>query len=191
MAQNLFQTEFMYPYRIRNASNYGEWTERNGEAAMRIGPLPYYNTANTDGSYAYVLHNEFQNGKRYVFDMWIDSDSVISGGKNVPAGLIIRYTDGTSYNFLASAQSTSGNSGWQHIVYRTANGKDVSGFTVYYYTSVPAYYRWDSSITEYETPSVEKTGVADIGYLREGNNAASILNGGGYIPTKFMNYEFA
>lgn len=178
MAQNLFQTEWMLPYRIRTAANYGEWVDRNGISSMRIGPLPYYNTANTDGSYAYVLHNEFQSGKRYLFDMWIDADNVVSGGKNVSAGIIIRYTDGTSYSLLVSAASTSGNSGFQHATYKTTEGKDVSGFTVYYYTSSPAYYRWDSSITEYVNTDIKKTRTVEDGVLKENSDIASIAKGG-------------
>lgn len=176
MAQNLFQTEDMKKYIIRNGStsNYGEWVDRNGVPAMRIGPLPYY----VSPDYSRILLNEMEPGKRYVFDFWMDVDDVISGGKNVPAGINIQYQDGTRKEFTASAQSTSGNSGWQHIKYITTEGKNLSGFTIYYYTSTPGYYRWDSSITEYETTSITKTGALRDGCTKEGYDTASIVNGG-------------
>lgn len=177
MAQNLFTTENIMPYRFNTAAttNVGEWQVRNGENAMSLTPSPYYN-----GSYSFILHNEFQPDKRYVFDFWIDADDVIYQEVNRPGGVQIRYTDGTTYTLTTTGtHGSGGTTGFVHKKYVTEVGKSVSGFTVYYYVSIPVYYRWDSSITEYETPSVEKTGVADIGYLREGNNIHSILNGGG------------
>jgi hypothetical protein len=64
----------------------------------------------------------------------------------------------------------------------------VSGFTVYYYVSIPVYYRWDSSITEYTNTSVEKTGVLDTGILKENSDIASLVNGGEITCNEIIEY---
>ena len=143
---------------------------------MQIGPRPFYNTAQTP-TYSYILANEFESGKRYVFDLWVDTDSVIYNGSNKPAGIIIRYSDETYTNMLFTGNQNTP-LGFQHKKVITPEGKDVVGFTVYYSTSPPGYYRWDSTITEYETTSIRKNGDFDDGALKENHDAASVLNGG-------------
>lgn len=181
MAQNIFTPENMkkYLYNTGATTNIGEFVDRNGEPAMRLSPAPYYN-ANYDPKSSYLFTKEFQEGKRYVFDIWIDADDVIYQDVNRAAGIYCVYSDGTNQAIISTGtHGSGGTTGFVHKKYVSTEGKTVSGVTIYYWTSTPPYYRWDSSITEYETPSVEKTGVADIGYLREGNNIHSILNGGG------------
>ena len=176
MAQNLFTTENIMPYRFNTAAttNVGEWHVRNGENAISLTPSPYYN-----GSYSYILHNEFKPNTRYMFDFWMDTDDVIYQDINRDGGIQVRYTDGTSYTLTSvGAHGSGGTRGFVHKRYISDAGKSVSGFTIYYYVSIPVYYRWDSSITEYEDISVTKTGVARDGILKENATTHSHTKGG-------------
>ena len=81
----------------------------------------------------------------------------------------------TQYYFKGSQSSPKG---FQHKKFVTPEGKNVSGFTIAYATSSPGYYRWDSTITEYEQHSVNKNGDLVDGNLKEGNDPASFSKGG-------------
>jgi len=181
MAQNIFQSEWIYEYRYNKNTNtypyYGELVERNGAVSMQIGPRPFYNTARTP-TYSYVLADKFEAGKRYVFDLWVDTDDVVYNGSNKPAGIIIRYSDDTTTNMHFTGNQNSP-LGFQHKIVVTPEGKDVVGFTVHYSTSPPGYYRLDSTITEYDPQSIKKNGIADVGNTKEGDYGnASFVNGG-------------
>lgn len=173
---NLFTPENVMPYRFNTAAttNVGEWQVRNGENAMALAPSPYYN-----GEYSFILHNEFLPNKQYVFDLWMDADNVIYQDVNRAGGITVRYTDGTQYSItVTGTHGSGGTTGFVHKKYVTTASKSVSGFSVYYYVSIPVFYRWDSSITEYTNTSVEKTGVLDTGILKENSDIASTVNGG-------------
>lgn len=180
MAQNIFTPENMkkYLYSTGSTTNIGEFVDRNGVAAMRLSPAPYYN-ANYNPQSAYLFADEFKPNTQYIFDLWIDADDVIYQDVNRAAGLYAVYSDGTSNAILhTGTHGSGGTTGFVHKRYITTPGKTLSGVTVYYWTSVPPYYRWDSSITEYTNTSVEKTGVLDTGILKENSDIASLVNGG-------------
>ena len=181
MAQNIFTPENMkkYLYSTAATTNIGEWVTRNGVAAMRLGPAPYYNANYTPKS-AYLFVNEFQPNKQYLIDIWIDADEVIYQDVNRQAGLTICYADGTSTGvYHTGTHGSGGTPGFVNKRVVTTAGKTVSGVTVYYWTSIPPYYRWDSSITEYENADIKKTGVADSSILKEDGDKMSMVKGGG------------
>lgn len=182
MAQNILTAEnlvkYINPARAGSYNINSIWTTNDGENCMNLPPNPYYWTS--DGTYYQkVLCDYFQPGKRYVFDLWIDSDTAIYQSINRGQGINVYYTDGT-YSSLIVYGSDEGEEeiGYQHIKFVTPSDKDVLGIMFYYYTSTPTYYRWDSSITEYTNTSVEKTGVLDTGILKENSDIASLVNGG-------------
>ena len=133
----------------------GELVERNGYAAMRISPSPFYGGSEDYGNEKFkgILRGFFEKNTRYRFDIWIDVDDVYyeAGSKQVPAGLIIVYTDNTKKQLIATGDR-SNPVGWQHLVYNSIEGKTIDALAVYYYISTPAYYRYDSVIVPIGTP---------------------------------------
>lgn len=182
MAQNIFTAENLAQYiNPSRAGSYGlnnMWTTNDGENCMNLPPSPFYWTS--DGTYyKKILCDYFEEGKRYVFDLWIDSDTAISGNANRPQGLTIYYTDGTSEYTNTTVVGASGTGlSYQHKRYVTPAGKSVLGIGFYYYTSTDTFYRWDSSITEYDGTSFEKDTTADVGYSKEGRGNMSVGVGG-------------
>lgn len=164
---NIFTSENITKY-SRNASdlNSGNWTTRNGIPAISIAPnMLYYgsdteeNKNKTNG----ILRNEFDANKNYLFDMWIDADDIYysDGLKNVPGGINICYTDGTYDQFTVIGNKDTPK-GFQHIKKITA--KPIYGISGYYYINTPAYYRWDSTITELNDLNIYKTGIIESSF---------------------------
>lgn len=174
-SENIFTSENIIKYRNSSAAGSGEWGVRNGEVAILIQPNKFY----ANSVFVKVLEYEFKPNTRYVFDMWIDTDSVIYNNANRQAGLIVYYSDNTTDYTLSFV---GGNLGFVHKRLITPAGKSVAYLNIYYYTSVIVYYRWDSTITEYKSPevSIKKTGILETGNSKEYPNRenASYVKGG-------------
>jgi len=102
----MFRSELIMPWAKPNRTRIGEIVEHNGYMALNIAPEPFYN--NISSSTGGALDGMFQAGS-YVFDIWVDVDSVISGGANRGGGMVIRYSDNTSENAFVF---TGGNLGY-------------------------------------------------------------------------------
>lgn len=179
--ENIFRSELIATY-ARTTGNIGQVVERNGVGALCISPSPLYFGTDTDENKAKtcgILGNEFKPNTQYVIDLWIDADDIYYANisDNVPGGLILRYTDG-SYQYLYVKGNQSSPIGWQHVRCITDASKSIQGFSVYYYINTPAYYRWDSSITEYKTPEVTEVGILETGTLTENSDTLNIVEGG-------------
>ena len=182
MAQNLLTAEniakYINPSRAGGYNINSIWTINDGENCMNLPPNPYYWTS--EGTYyKKVLCDYFIPGKRYIFDLWIDADTAIYQDVNRGQGIYIYYTDGTAKGLIVTGSSTDVGLGYQNIRFITPEDKDVLGLGFVYYVSTPTFYRWDSSITEYETTSIMKTGTLKDGITKEDYDKASIVNGGG------------
>ena len=95
--------------------------------------------------------------------MWIDADDIYYSGesRNVPGGIVICYTDGTYDDFIVKGNKDNPK-GFQHIIKITT--KPIYGINIYYYISTPAYYRWDSTITELNDLNIYKTGIIESSF---------------------------
>ena len=164
---NIFTSENIIKY-SKNASdlNSGNWTTRNGIPVISISPYMLYygedteeNINKTNG----ILRNEFDANKNYLFDMWIDADDIYYSGesRNVPGGIVIRYIDGTYDHFTVTGNKDAPK-GFQHIIKITT--KPIYGISIYYYIRTPAYYRWDSIITELNDLNIYKTGIIESSF---------------------------
>ena len=185
MGSNIFLTENIAKHNTKNNTvGVGEWVQRNGVWAMNIRPAPFYqNYTAQDGTtkLSYCLREEFSPNTQYLFNMWIDTDDVISGGNNVFGGLQVVYSDSTTYN-IGQAKTN----GFKHFTYLTTAGKSVDRLSVYYYTSLNVYYRGDSFIV----PMVNTTNIERTGIVNSSEFVETILPtafGEGYITTpEFM-----
>lgn len=185
---NLFTSENLQKYKLSNSSGHGEWMLHKGENAIGLAPTRFY----SNSTYVKVLENEFMPNTQYVFNLYIDTDHVLSSDKNVVGGIQVRYTDGSDTNTILTKKGDQTNSkGWQNIFFISDPDKSVSHFIVYYYTSARVPYRWDSYIGPLQTAQVEQPGLFNTGTLNSNyniNNTASIQKGGIIYSNNF--YEF-
>ena len=190
---NILTSENIMSHNTKNRTNgVGEWKKRNGVWSMDIRPEPFYqNYTASDGvtKLSYCLNEEIGSGQ-YVFNLWIDVDDVISGGKNVNGGLVVKYKDGTSYDL---AKEGGENIGFQHIYYISDDTKEIDSISVYYYTSIAVYYRYDSFIVPISETSFNKTGIINSGFYIE--NISSIeadsqmsIGKFGVVTNEFIEY---
>ena len=182
MAQNIFTSENLEKYKVsppRNTIWDGRWVERNGVPAIVTSPTWFWKSKNEmDGVTEWFLpifSGEMSSDKTYLFDMWVDTDDVVYNGSNVRGGLRITLTNGELAGYPFAPQS-SGSDGWQHKRYVLSG---VTKVWAYYYTNQPVYWRWDSSITEYDTASVKKSGTFKDGIFKEDKDSFSMDRGGG------------
>ena len=182
---NLFTSENIQKYKLNNSSGHGEWIKHNGENAIGIAPNRFY----SNETYVKVLENEFQPNTQYIFNLYIDTDHVVSSGKNVVGGIRVYYTDNTVTNLTATGDQTN-LKGWQNIYLISNPAKSVSHITIYYYTGARVPYRWDSYIGPLQTAQVEQPGLFNTGTLinNYNTNPASIQKGGIINANTF--YEF-
>ena len=162
---NIFTTENVQKYNTRQSTiGGGEYKLRNGVWAMDIRPGVFYQNYGTGDSR--LLSEEFQPNTQYYFDIWIDADDCIYNNNNVPGGLTIHYTDGTTYGgFVVTGANGKG---FQHVQYVSDATKSVQKLTVYYYTSTGMYYRADSFITPISnTSSISKQGIVTSSEFNE------------------------
>lgn len=192
---NILTTENLAKHNTKNrTAGVGEWKLRNGVWAMDIRPEPFYQNYTVDGTkISYCLKEEFHDGQ-YIFNLWIDADDVYSNSAYRASGLVIVYTDGTSYNLVATGGSGIG---FQHIYYISTAGKTIARISNYYYSSIATYFRYDSYIIPLNKTSTKffKTGQAQTNELVEdythtyGNPTNSMSLGQGYIETtNFIEY---
>lgn len=180
---NIFRSELIIPYaKAGYTSGIGEWTARNGVPAMDIRPAPFYKNLD-NATNSGILRDEFSPNTSYLIDLWIDVDDVISNGSNVAGGLTLRYTDGTSEAF-----SFTGPKGWNHKKIITPATKSIKLLDIYYYTSIPVYYRWDSYIAPITTSNVNKVGQLDVCNIIENQEIASLSKGGSAYSNNFYEY---
>lgn len=180
---NIFRSELIIPYaKAGYTTGIGEWTTRNGEAAMNISPAPFYKNLD-NGTVSGILRNEFIPNTSYIIDLWIDVDEVVYNNNNVAGGLTLKYTDGTSEAF-----SFTGPKGWNHKKVITPATKSIKLLDIYYYTSTPVYYRWDSYIAPITASNVNKVGQLDICNIIENQDIASLSKGGSAYSNNFYEY---
>ena len=165
---NILTTENLAKYNTKNWSGgVGEWVNRNGVWAMDIRPAPFYqNFTDTSGNkISRVFTDEFMSASQWVFNLWIDGDDVKYNNNNVACGMTIKYTDTTRYDLTV----TGGNGvGFQHRYYLTDSSKTVSHVEIYYYTSMPTFYRGDSFICPVGNDiQFKKTGILSADHFFE------------------------
>lgn len=182
---NIWTSENLAKYALSSNEGHGEWVLRNGENAIKLKANQYHN-----GSYIHVLADEFLPNTQYNISLYMDTDDLYSSNKNVPGGIIVYYTDGTTHNVLKTGDKDNP-IGWQEVYYITDKSKSVNYIAVYYWTSIAVYYRWDSHITEVTHPSLNKQGIFIVENLHSNytsNEVASIQEGGDIHSLTF--YEF-
>lgn len=188
---NIFTPEALKKY-SSGTYGIGEWVKRNGIWSMRISPASFYYKVDTEENKKKthgVLSEEINPKKRYLLDLWIDSDDIFYSGvnDNVPGGIGVLYSDGSSHTYTTIGNK-SNPKGFQHL--RLITEKDFyNGFNIYYYINTPAYYRWDSSITEIIDTDINKQGIINTGILSDNSESMQINNGGGFIRVNLSNYK--
>lgn len=158
------------------ANTRGKYTYRNGEVAMAFQAKDTY-FASGDDRNSLLLYGFFKENTRYVFDLWMDVDDIISGNVNMVGGFSVRYTDGTSSTALNATGTTGSQVGWIHKVFISATGKSVKSLVIPYYTSIPFYVRADSFITPLYETKINKNGVIDTSQFIENTDVAFIGTG--------------
>lgn len=168
---NIFLSETIQSYaKYPDSRGHGEYIFHNGYWAMDIEPATFYRASDEVKS-SHVLDNEFLSNTRYIFDMWIDADALVSGGANRPGGFYIYYTDSTNTTFTVVGDSTTLPS-YQHKILITPIGKSVNYIVPYYYTSTYCYFRADSYICPLNEINLQKTGVLNIQNITESLSGA-------------------
>lgn len=187
---NFWTLENIVKYRdpYNQNSNYnGYWTDRNGEKAIVMAPVPFWHSKNVDPDgvekFSKILFDELDATKTYLFDFWIDTDAVVSGGANRNGGLRLRNGD-TYVDNNTFAPVSSGSDGWIH---RRKIVTGVNNAGVYYYTNMPVYYRWDSFIVEYSETEFRKTGTV-ASFLVENREEISPIQGGATYCNEIMEW---
>lgn len=184
---NIFLSETVQSYaKYPNNRGHGEYVFHNGYWAMNIEPATFYKASDEVKS-SHILENEFLLNTRYVFDMWIDADALVSGGANRPGGVTISYTDGSKYDFTVIGDSSS-LLGYQHKIFITPPNKTVDYITSYYYTTNYCYYRADSYICPFDETHLYKTGVLETQNITESLTGIknSEIKPGGLLPTEII-----
>ena len=168
---NLFRSELIMPWAKTNRTRIGEIVSHNDTYALNIAPEPFYK--NISDSISGALDGMFIQNTSYIFDMWIDTDSVISNNNNGQGGMVIRYSDNSTdstFVFLG------GNKGYQHKVLITPSNKTIQRLEFYYYTSTDVFYRIDSCICPLSNLKLHKTGIFEGTNLLEETNTKLIKN---------------
>ena len=143
MSQNIFLTNLSKYNKngTGQANGNGNWTYKDGILCRDIRPAAFYKNWN-NRTESGILWEEFVPNKKYVFDVWVNTDDVISDGKNVTGGMCVHRSGDSEWGGL-SCTHVGGNLGFVHYRY-TFVSDSVTRLVVYYYTSMPTYYRWDS-----------------------------------------------
>ena len=181
--ENLLKYEYtIIGTNTSNTSTRGKYTKRNGVWAMAFKATDTY----WSSAYHHVmLAGRFKENTQYVFDLWLDTDNVISGGNNVVGGFTIYYTDNTSTSTLTCTGSQANPKGWQHKFYISTAGKTVSDIIVYYYTSATFYVRADSFIAPVYEAKITSNAISYTSQFIENTDVASIgkaaVNGNSFI----------
>ena len=185
MAENIFRSEIIKKYNTKNrTAGIGEYVLRNGIWCMDIRPEPFYK--NIDNNTSGILFDEFILNTSYIIDMWIDVDDVVYNNNNVAAGFTLYYTDNTTESFAYTGGGS--NSGFHHKKIITPITKSIKSLEIYYYTSSPVYYRWDSYIVPVETLNINKQGQILTAQTIENQDIASFSKGGSIYLNNFYEY---
>ena len=162
-----------------NSKEKVTYTVRNSATAIAL-PANWFHYGNGDERNK-CFYGCFKPNTQYKFDMWIDYDDVVYQDVNRPGGIRIYYSDNAYSDYLVDTGNTNNPIGWKHKVFYSDPTKSVSYLLIYYYTSIPAYYRWDSVIIPMtDDIGVNKNGIVNAGYVREGYDAALIGCGGNF-----------
>ena len=188
--ENIFRSE-NFPKYAQGTSGIGQWVTRNGINAIVFTPSPFWYGTDTDENKLKsrgILREEFAPNTQYLFDFWVDADDSYydAESRNVPGGFVICYTDGTEDQTLVTSGNRDNPIRWQHKILISDPSKSVQGLCVYYYTSTPVYYRWDSSISAYHIDNINKNGIIELGQLREGQSEFKDVKGGLVICNNFI-----
>jgi len=165
-SSNILQIENLNEF-ATSTSNYTAYTTRNGVKAFPMRPNWYASPYAT-------LIGKFKENTQYLFDVWIDTDDVVSENVNRPGGFTIDYTDGSTSTSCIRTGNYSSPIGWQHILVITPAGKTISRIRIYYYTSVAYYFRADSFIAELKNTNIYKNGITETGQFIENTDVAFI-----------------
>ena len=164
---NIFLSEIIQSYaKYPNNRGHGEYVFHNGYWAMDIEPATFYKATDEIKS-SRILQNEFIPNTRYVFDMWIDTDAIVSGGSNRLGGLMIYYTDGSGDQTCCPVGDQNNPKGYQHCFVITPANKSVNYLYAYYYTSNYVYFRADSYICPLDEIELHQTGVLNTQNITE------------------------
>lgn len=183
---NIWTSENFAKYKLNDSSGHGEWFQHNGENAIGLSPARFY----SNSTYVKVLEEEFSPNTQYVFNLYLDTDNVLSNDTNVVGGIQVHYTDGTKETLTRKGDQTN-LKGWQNMFFVTDIAKNVSHITIYYYVGTRVPYRWDSYVGPLQTAQVEQPGLFNVGTLQSNyniNDTASIQKGGILYSNTF--YEF-
>ena len=185
---NIFLSETIQSYaKYPDRRGHGEYMFHNGYWAMDIEPATFYKSTDEIKS-SHILQNEFILNTRYVFDMWIDTDAIVSGGSNKIGGLQIYYTDGSTDQTCCPIGDQANPKGYQHCHVITPANKSVDFLYAYYYTSNYCYFRADSYICPFDETYLYKTGVLETQNITESLTGIknSEIKPGGLLPTEII-----
>lgn len=159
-----------------NALGKVGFTDRNGEQAVALPAHYFYFGENDDRNIH--LQGKFLPNTQYKFDFWIDYDDIIYEDINRMGGIVVFYTDGSADYSLCDSGDYYNHAGWKHKMLITDPSKSVKGIHVYYWTSTPAYYRYDSIIKKITSTDIQKSGVISTGQFRENTDGIKIYKDG-------------
>ena len=182
-SENIFTSENVQKYATSSTGAYGQWTTRNSVPAMAIEPNRFYHADSRDQE---VLKDYFAPNTQYIFDMWIDSDDVVYNNNNVPGGFVIYYTDGSTDSTFVVGGNHSSPIGFQHKRLVTPAGKSIKGIGIYYYTSVPVYYKAGSFISQVSRSSIGTTGVCCSSWVENDVDKVSVFPEGEVYTTQLI-----
>lgn len=162
---NIFRSELIMPFAKSGATTgIGEITNRNGEPAIVLRQPPF--EQNLEDNKSGFLQGYFAPNTSYIFDIWEDTDDVMSQD-NFVGGFMIDYTDGTS---KATFVVQGGNKGFQHIQLITPATKSIDRLDVFGVPNV--YYKVNSYICPVDALKIMKNGLFVTSNLSEDGNAA-------------------
>lgn len=162
---NIFRSELIKPFAKSGATTgIGEITNRNDEPAIVLRQAPF--EQNLENNKSGFLQGYFAPNTSYIFDIWEDTDDVMSQD-HFAGGFMIDYTDGTS---KATFVVEGGNKGFQHIQFITPATKSIDRLDVFGSSNV--YYKLNSYICPVGALKIMKNGIFVTSNLIEDGNAA-------------------
>ena len=180
---NIFKSEFITPFaKSGQTVGIGEIVTHNNTYAMNIRPAPFYQ--NLENNTSGILKGYFKANTSYIFDMWIDADSVYSNNAYRTGGFYIKYSDGTNDSTFLTLGGDG--VGYQHKRLITPNNKTIDRLEIYYYASLDVFYRLDSYICPIDAFKINKTGNVDTTNIIENVTTAQINKSGSDYASEFI-----
>jgi len=162
---NIFKSELIKPFAKSGATTgIGEITNRNDEPAIVLRQAPF--EQNLKDNKSGFLQGYFAPNTSYIFDIWEDTDDVMSQYYGA-GGFMIDYTDGTAKSTFVV---DGGNKGFQHIQFITPATKSIDRLEVFGVSNV--YYKLNSYICPVGALKIMKNGIFVTSNLVEDGNAA-------------------